>query len=85
MKRRAFFLGVLTFLATGLCSPAQDDVGYKVVIHADNPTLTLDQKKVSNMFLKKAPRWSDGVRHSLGAIETPLRTKERSDPLGHCA
>jgi len=36
------------------------DPGYKVVIHKDNPTQSLDSKTVERMFFKKWKRWDDG-------------------------
>src|SRR5688572_31263240 len=33
---------------------------YWVVVHPDNPSITLRRDEVSRLFLKKTTRWSDG-------------------------
>jgi len=42
-------------------SGAQDASAYKVVVNASNPTAPLSRLKLGEMFLKKSPRWPDGI------------------------
>ncbi len=66
MKISTIALWVLLFLFLGSgvsaqeSAPSAEDPGFKVVIHQDNPTTTLEPKTVERMFLKKWKRWEDG-------------------------
>ncbi len=40
-------------------APVVEDPGYKVVIHGDNPTVSLEAKIVERAFIKKWKRWED--------------------------
>src|SRR5512147_1750013 len=35
------------------------DGGYKVIVHADNPTTSLTRAEVARLFLKKVSSWPD--------------------------
>ena len=37
------------------------DVGFKLVVHAENPTPQIDSSTVARMFIKKLKRWEDDV------------------------
>jgi hypothetical protein len=54
----AILFGTATFLAA-LHAPAGEP-RYWVVVHPDNPSITLRRDEVSRLFLKKITRWSDG-------------------------
>jgi len=62
MKIIAAFVTVLTLLALDLGAFAQSDMGFKLVVNADNPVSALDTVKIAKMFLKKIPRWDNGIR-----------------------
>ena len=47
-------------LAIALAVGGQEDPGFKVIVHADNPTTSVERSKLSKMFLKKSKRWDDG-------------------------
>ncbi len=59
----------VVLLATGLAVSAQDDdsgddpesVGFKVIVHSDNPIAELETDAVVKMFRKKIRRWDHGV------------------------
>jgi ABC-type phosphate transport system substrate-binding protein len=52
---------LLLALALGDATPARSgEPRYWVVVHPDNPTITLRRDEVSRLFLKKVTRWSDG-------------------------
>jgi periplasmic binding family protein len=55
----AVLLGVIAMTALGVRSLAGEP-RYWVVVHPDNPSITLDRDEVSRLFLKKITRWSDG-------------------------
>jgi ABC-type phosphate transport system substrate-binding protein len=59
MKRVAIPLWILVLLAIGPSVLPQDDPGYKVIIHGENPTVELEQSKVAKIFLKRIRRWDD--------------------------
>jgi len=55
----------LVLVAAGLALPAGSsapavEARYWVVVHPDNPSITLRRDEVSRLFLKKITRWSDG-------------------------
>ena len=40
--------------------PGSEEPQYWVVVHPDNPSITLRRDEVSRLFLKKITRWSNG-------------------------
>ena len=50
-------------LAAALALPATGDeyVDFKVVVHVDNPTISLPASDVAKIFMKKVKRWDDGA------------------------
>ncbi len=54
---------LLAAAAAALTLPAAGDetVAFKVVVHADNPTISLPASKVARLFMKKVRRWDDGA------------------------
>ena len=55
----------LILLALGIAlspGPAEtsEEARYWVIVHPDNPSITLRRDEVSRLFLKKITRWSDG-------------------------
>jgi len=45
-------------LSSGLLAQAGQ---YKIVVNKDNPVSSLSQKEISNLFLKKVTKWSNGL------------------------
>ncbi len=72
---RVVLVVVLGILAAR--SDAQDASAYKVIVNASNPTAPLSRLKVGEMFLKKAPRWPDGipVMPVEPSAKTPMRQR----------
>lgn len=61
MKRTALYLVLaLALFAIGPISQGQDDRGFQVVVHADNPATSVERSRLSKMFLKKIKRWDGG-------------------------
>lgn len=56
-------LAAPTLLALLLAAPvaAQEDLPFRVIVHADNPVDQLDPRTVARMFLGKQNAWGDGV------------------------
>ena len=60
MKRIGIvLLSVLLVVTAG--SIGAEDGAYKVIVNPANPTTQMSRLKLGEIFLKKAPRWSDGV------------------------
>jgi ABC-type phosphate transport system substrate-binding protein len=68
------FLAISSLIA-GLLQGQQ--AGYNLVVHKDNPVSSLSKKEVSNLFLKKVSKWSNGESvQPLDLVETsPVREK----------
>ena len=69
---------IVLFVALGVWASrigAQDASAYKLIVHPSNPTTQLTRLKVGEMFLKKAPRWSDG--HPVMPVEPPGKSPVR--------
>ena len=49
----------MAMVVLGVRSPAGEP-RYWVIVHTDNPSITLRRDEVSRLFLKKITRWSDG-------------------------
>lgn len=68
-------------LAAGLVAPAalraQQEVPYRVVVHATNPVSRLTRAQVSQIFLRKALLW-DNRRPVLPVDQTPESAVRRS-------
>lgn len=56
LKRSVLLLCAL-LLAAVPASLAQDDPGFVVIIHAENPTSELSRKELIRIFMKKVPSW----------------------------
>jgi hypothetical protein len=52
-------VGTIAMVVLGNRAPAGEP-RYWVVVHPDNPSITLRRDEVSRLFLKKLTRWSDG-------------------------
>jgi hypothetical protein len=59
--RRAWpvLVSTIAIAVLGARAPA-DEPRYWVIVHPDNPSITLRRDVVSRLFLKKITRWSDG-------------------------
>lgn len=53
-------VALLTLGAVGLAFGQDDSSDFVVIVHADNPATSVDQDRLSKMFLKKIKRWEDG-------------------------
>ncbi len=63
MRELAASILVLILSAVTLSEArAQDELGFRVVVHAENPTPSLSRKQVARMFLKGVHRWEGGER-----------------------
>jgi ABC-type phosphate transport system substrate-binding protein len=60
MKRIGIVLLFVSLLVTAASTGAEDGA-YKVIVNAANPTAQMSRLKLGEIFLKKAPRWADGV------------------------
>jgi len=55
-------LSIVSILVLVLSSGLMAQVGqYKIVVNKDNPVSSLSQKEISNLFLKKVTKWSNGL------------------------
>jgi ABC-type phosphate transport system substrate-binding protein len=65
MKRGGLYLSVaVAFALVGMVSPApaqKAEVGFKVIVNAENPIKSLTGEQVSRIFLKKTLVWDDDV------------------------
>ena len=59
MKRIAIPLWILVLLAVGPGVSPQDEPGYFVVVHKENPTGPMEQKVVQRIFWKKIRSWPE--------------------------
>lgn len=57
MTKRILGIALLAVLGAMSAQAA----GYKVIVNASNPTTSLAKKDVSALFLKKKPKWDDGI------------------------
>ncbi|GAK52361.1 hypothetical protein U14_03612 [Candidatus Moduliflexus flocculans] len=39
--------------------PAQEETGYVVIVHVENPVTELDKKEIAKIFLKKTKEWKE--------------------------
>ncbi len=63
MRKLATSLLLLMLSAIALSeAQAQEERGFRVVVHAENPTPSLSRERVSKMFLKGLARWESGER-----------------------
>ena len=64
MKKRFLILSIIViiiYINSGTLLQAQNE-GFKVIVNSENPVSSLTVKEVSNLFLKKTSRWSNGVK-----------------------
>jgi hypothetical protein len=59
-RRRLSLLAGAIALSGGLSAATAGEPRYWVVVHPDNPAISLRRDEVSRLFLKKITRWSDG-------------------------
>lgn len=57
MKKLILISGLVLGLVLALWTSAQSS-GFKVIVHQDNPTVSLSIKDVSNLLLKKKTKWN---------------------------
>ena len=60
MKRIGIALLFVALVAAARSIGAEDGA-YKVIVNPANPTTQLSRLKLGEMFLRKAPRWPDGI------------------------
>ena len=60
MKRTGIVL-LFVLWAAAAGPVGAEDGAYKVIVNPANPTTQVTRMKLGEMFLKKAPRWSDGI------------------------
>ena len=60
--KRLLRIALLAALALPvLPAGAQDASSYKLIVHPSNPATQISRMKVGEIFLKKMPRWPDGM------------------------
>jgi ABC-type phosphate transport system substrate-binding protein len=89
---RASALAVLALLVAVLCitapaalaQPATKPEAYRIIVHPQNPRVTIDREWVAQTFLKKVATWSHGgVVHPVDLrADSPIRRKFSEDVLG---
>ena len=66
---------------------AQDDIGYRVVVHRTNAAESVSRRQLSELYLKKVTRWPDGS--TVVPVEPPETSVTRayflSEVLGKSA
>jgi ABC-type phosphate transport system substrate-binding protein len=63
MKKSALLiLGFAVLALTHSAPSAQEQAGFKVIAHPDNPVTSLSKAQVSKFLLKKASKWDHGER-----------------------
>ncbi len=72
MLTRRTFLGVaaLALLPWPRVAAAQD-TGFKIIVHPDNPTASVDAARLREAYLKRTAAWNDG--RSIRAIDLSSR------------
>jgi ABC-type phosphate transport system substrate-binding protein len=80
MKRPGILLRllplILAWLALASASIAsEDDRGYKVIVHPDNPVTSIERERLREVFLKKATEWDSGA--PIRPIDLPTRSPVR--------
>lgn len=61
MKRIGISLLVVVLGVATASIGAEDSGAYKVIVNPANPTTTLSRLKLGEIFLRKQPRWPDGI------------------------
>ncbi len=63
MKIKRFMILACALAAMGFFSmPAQaQEIGYRVIVHPDNPASSISKNDLSRFLLKKKKRWDHGV------------------------
>ena len=81
IKTISVLIVLILFMTAGLLA---QQVTYKIVANKENPVSSLTQKEVSNLFLKKVTKWSNGENvQPLDLVETsPVRAKFSRDIHG---
>lgn len=59
MKKLTLILGIISTLMVALWSSAQTS-NFRVVVHPNNPVVSLSSKDVSGLLLKRMTRWRGG-------------------------
>jgi ABC-type phosphate transport system substrate-binding protein len=84
MKRIAIVLLSVVLAAADASIGAEDSAAYKVIVNPANPTTQLTRLKLGEMFLRKAPRWPDGI--PVAPMEpsgkSPVRARFSQDTYG---
>jgi len=61
LSRRGFVILVTSgFLLSGGPTATSSEARYWIIVHPENPAVTLRRDEVSKLFLKQITRWSDG-------------------------
>lgn len=70
-------LGLLLVITGAGLLAAQNAGEYKVIVHPDNPTDSLDKKTLSRFFLKKITRWDLAGKPTIKPVDLPPASKVR--------
>ncbi len=79
MRNLVIALAALAALGAAVWSSAQAS-GFKIIVHPDNPATSLVAKDVSNLLLKKKPRWDEnGFREPATPIDLNGNSSTREE------
>ena len=73
MSGRKALASLLVVLAAPLTAAAQN---YRVVVHKDHPTDSIERKELASIFLGMKTKWGDGT--AIAPVEQSLRTFVRA-------
>lgn len=68
---------LLALVMFGATSSTAAEVGFKVIVHPDNPVTQLDRKFVRDAYLKKAVDWNHGATIRPIDLANPGNVRER--------
>ncbi len=75
MRYHAILLAAATATALTLPAAGDETIGFRVVVHADNPTISVPAHEVARMLLKETRRWDDGT--AIFPVDQSVRSEVR--------
>jgi hypothetical protein len=76
LARRTFLLRVAALALAPRAARAGDDGEFKVIVHPDNPSASIDADRLRDAYLKRNASWSNG--RVIRAIDLPARYAARA-------
>ncbi len=68
---------IIFILLVGFIALSASAQSYKIIVNSANPTTSISKKEVSNFFMKKTSKWSDGTK--LAPVDQKAGSMERKD------